>query len=412
MAYRFQAEPSGTALTSAAELTEAPAIPAPALRPRLDGIDFLRGLVMVLMVLDHARDYFGSSSMNPRDVHDAGLFLTRWITHFCAPIFIFLAGVSAFLYAGRGRSPRDVAKFLLTRGLWLILIELTLVRFAWTFNVSYDFVLLQVIWAIGCSMVALAGLIFLPRWALATFSIAIIAGHNMLDGVDAASVGSFDWLWVLLHSPASLHPTPSTEVLVLYPVIPWVAVIAAGYVLGPVFQRSESQRRRTLLALGAAVVVGFVVLRATNMYGDSRPWSWQSDLLATMLSFINCEKYPPSLLYLAMTLGPGLLVLAWFSSARTALARAIVTIGRVPFLFYVAHIMLLHAMAVVVAWATIGNIDWLFRGLPFLIKPDGYGLSLPAIYVLWAATLVLLYPVSRWFAAVKQRRKDWWLSYL
>jgi hypothetical protein len=154
------------------------------------------------------------------------------------------------------------------------------------------------------------------------------------------------------------------------------------------------------------------VLRATNMYGDLQPWSWQGDLLATVLSFLNCEKYPPSLLYLAMTLGPALLVLAWFSSARTTLTRAIVTIGRVPFLFYVAHIMLLHAIAVVIASLTIGDTDWLFRGLPFLIKPDGYGLSLPAIYVLWAAALALLYPVSRWFAAVKQRRKDWWLSYL
>jgi uncharacterized membrane protein len=410
MAYRFQTEPSGTTLTVAPALAETPAIPA--LRPRLDGIDFLRGLVMAIMVLDHARDYFGSSSMNPRDVHDAGLFLTRWITHYCAPIFVFLAGVSAFLYAGRGRSRRDVARFLLTRGIWLILIELTLVRFAWTFNVSYDFVLLQVIWAIGCSMVALAGLIFLPRWALVAFSVAAIAGHNMLDGIDARSFGSFSWLWTLLHAPSSLHPTASTEVLVLYPLVPWIAVMAAGYALGPVFQRNESERRRALLALGTAVVVGFVVLRVTNLYGDSQAWSWQGDLLATLLSFINCEKYPPSLLYLAMTLGPGLLLLAWFSSARNAVTRAIVTIGRVPFLFYVAHIMLLHAMAVVVASLTIGDTDWLFRGLPFLSKPDGYGLSLPAIYVLWIAALVLLYPVSRWFAAVKQRRKDWWLSYL
>lgn len=379
-------------------------------RPRLDGIDFLRGLVMAIMVLDHARDFFGGSSMNPRDVHDAGLFVTRWVTHFCAPIFVFLAGVSAFLYGNRGRTKAEVSRFLLTRGVWLMIIEITVVRLAWTFNLSYDFVFMQVIWAIGCAMVALAALIYLPRWAIATFALTMIFGHNLLDGVQPD--GSWRWLWVVTHSTGTLRPTPGMEIMAIYPLIPWVAVMAAGYALAPVFQQPEEQRRRTLLKVGSAVTLGFVVLRATNLYGDPAPWSVQDGFLPTVLSFINCEKYPPSLLYLAMTIGPGLILLGLFKDASSGLARVIVAIGRVPFLFYVAHIVLLHVMAVAVAHLTIGDIGWLFRHMPAFNKPEDFGLTLPAVYALWIVALALLYPMCRWFGALKQRRKDWWLSYL
>lgn len=379
-------------------------------RPRFDGIDFLRGLVMAVMVLDHARDFFGGSSMNPRDVHDAGLFVTRWVTHFCAPIFVFLAGVSAFLYGNRGRTKAEVARFLLTRGLWLMIIEITVVRLAWTFNLSYDFVFMQVIWAIGCAMVALAALIYLPRWAIATFALTMILGHNLLDGVEPD--GSWRWLWVMTHSTGTLRPTPGMEIMAIYPLIPWVAVMAAGYALAPVFLQPEEQRRRTLLKIGFAVTVGFVVLRATNLYGDPAPWTVQDGVVPTLLSFINCEKYPPSLLYLAMTIGPGLILLGLFQNASSGLARVVVAIGRVPFLFYVAHIVLLHAMAVAVAHVTVGDIGWLFRHMPAFNKPEDYGLTLPAVYALWIVALALLYPMCRWFGALKQRRKDWWLSYL
>ena len=379
-------------------------------RPRLDGIDFLRGLVMAIMVLDHARDFFGGSSMNPRDVHDAGLFVTRWVTHFCAPIFVFLAGVSAFLYGNRGRTKAEVSRFLLTRGLWLMIIEITVVRLAWTFNLSYDFVFMQVIWAIGCAMVALAALIHLPRWAIATFALMMIFGHNLLDGIEPD--GSWRWLWVMTHATGTLRPTPGMEIMAIYPLIPWVAVMAAGYALGPEFLQPQEQRRRTLLKVGFTVTVGFVVLRATNLYGDPAPWTVQDGFVPTLLSFINCEKYPPSLLYLAMTIGPGLLLLGLFKDASSGLARVIVAIGRVPFLFYVAHIVLLHVMAVVVAHLTIGDIGWLFRHMPAFNKPEDYGLTLPAVYALWIVALALLYPMCRWFGALKQRRKDWWLSYL
>jgi uncharacterized membrane protein len=379
-------------------------------RPRLDGIDFLRGLVMAIMVLDHARDFFGGSSMNPRDVHDAGLFVTRWVTHFCAPIFVLLAGVSAFLYGNRGRTKSEVARFLVTRGMWLMIIEITVVRLAWTFNLSYDFVFMQVIWAIGCAMVALAALIYLPRWAIATFALTMILGHNLLDGVEPD--GSWRWLWVMAHAPGSLRPTPGIEIMAVYPLIPWVAVMAAGYALAPVFLQPEEQRRSTLLKIGFAVTIGFVVLRATNLYGDPAPWSVQDGFVPTLLSFINCEKYPPSLLYLAMTIGPGLILLGLFQNASSGLARVVVAIGRVPFLFYVAHIVLLHAMAVAVAHVTVGDIGWLFRHMPAFNKPEDYGLTLPGVYALWIVALALLFPLCRWFGALKQRRKDWWLSYL
>jgi uncharacterized membrane protein len=400
MEYRFQ--------TLAA--AQAVAVPAPALRPRLDGIDFLRGLVMAIMVLDHARDFFGGGTMNPRDVHDTGLFLTRWITHFCAPIFVLLAGVSAFLYGNRGRSKAEVTRFLLGRGLWLIMIELTVVRLALTFNLDYDFAFMQVIWAIGCAMLVLAGLIHLPRWAIATFALTMIAGHNLLDSVQVH--GAWHWLWVLAHAPGELQPTPSMQILAIYPLIPWVAVMAAGYAVAPVFLRPEAERRRTLLAIGLLVTIGFVLLRAANVYGDPAPWTAQGSFVPTLLSFINCEKYPPSLLYLTMTIGPGLILLALFRNASSRLSRVIVAIGRVPFLFYVVHIVLLHAMAIALAQLTVGETDWLFRHMPIFHKPADYGLSLPGVYALWVLTLALLYPMCRWFGALKQRRKDWWLSYL
>ena len=380
------------------------------MRPRLDGIDFLRGLVMALMVLDHARDFFGGSSMNPRDVPDTGLFLTRWITHFCAPIFVFLAGVSAFLYGSRGRSTGEVAWFLLTRGAWMMVIEFTVVRFAWTFNLAYDFMFMQVIWAIGCAMVVLGGLVYLPRWAIAAFALTMIFGHNLLDGIEPGD--SWRWIWVMTHAPGMIKPTAQMEIMAIYPLIPWVAVMAAGYALAAVFLKPQAQRRRALLTTGLLVTAGFIVLRATNLYGDPAPWSPQSGLVPTVLSFINCEKYAPSLLYLAMTIGPGLIVLGLFQSARGRLSRIIVAIGRVPFLFYVAHIVLLHAMAIFVAQVTIGDVGWLFRHMPAFNKPEGYGLSLPGVYALWLVALALLYPMCRWFGALKQRRKDWWLSYL
>jgi uncharacterized membrane protein len=381
-------------------------------RVRLDSIDLLRGLVMVLMVLDHTRDFFAAGSFNPRDVNEPALFLTRWITHFCAPVFVFLAGASAFLYGARGRTVGEVSRFLFTRGLMLVLLEVTIVRFAWTFSVFPDLVMLQVIWAIGVSMIAVAGLIHLPRWAIGAIGIGMITGHNLLDGIQAEQLGQLGWLWHVLHQPAFLHPTTDVAVFALYPLIPWVGVMAAGHALGPVMLLEPASRRRWLVGLGVGVTLGFVLLRAANVYGDPAPWARHDDLGATLLSFINNEKYPPSALYLAMTLGPALVALAAFESARGKAARFFVSFGRVPLFYYVAHLLLVHAMAVVFAAAIHGDVAWLFGGLPIEAKSEDYGLGLPGVYLVWVLVVALLYLPCRWFAEVKRRRSERWLSYL
>ncbi len=379
---------------------------------RLDSIDLLRGLVMVLMVLDHTRDFFAGGSFNPRDVTDPALFLTRWVTHFCAPVFVFLAGTAAFLQGARGRSRGELSVFLLTRGLWLVLLELTLVRFAWTFSLYPDFVLLQVIWVIGIAMIALAGLIHLPRWAIAGVALALIAGHNLLDGIDAARFGAAAWLWHLLHQPALLAAGPGMSVFALYAVIPWVGVMAAGYALGPVMLLAPEQRRAWLIGLGTATTLGFVLLRASNLYGDPAPWVPLEGTLASALAFIDAEKYPPSLLYLAMTLGPALLALAVFERARGRAAQVLVVFGRVPLFYYVLHILLLHTLAVAFSAVTFGDTGWLFGGLPIIARPEGYGLGLPGVYLAWLLVVALLYLPCAWFAGVKRRHSAAWLSYL
>jgi uncharacterized membrane protein len=366
---------------------------------------------MVLMALDHTRDFFGNSGSNPRDVAEPALFLTRWITHYCAPTFIFLAGLSAFLYGARGRSQGEVSRYLFTRGLLLVALEFTLIRVGWTFAPFGLSFMGGVIWAIGMSMIALAALIHLPRAALIAVALGMIAGHNLLDGVRAEMLGGLGWLWTILHQPGSLRLGGGASLYVLYPLIPWIGVMAAGYALGPVFQRDAPGRQRVLVMIGGALVIGFVLLRATNLYGDPAPWKAQDSALATVLSFINCEKYPPSLLYLMMTLGPSLLLLAAFESVRGRLAGWITVFGRVPLFYYVTHIYLLHLLAgAMVLIVYRDDLSWLSGSPPQ--KPADYGLSLPGVYAVWLGAVALLYPACRWFAALKQRRREWWLSYL
>ena len=380
-------------------------------RTRLTSIDTLRGLVMIVMALDHTRDFFASGGFNPRDVTDTALFLTRWVTHFCAPTFIFLAGISAYLYGVQRQHTGDVSRFLLTRGLWLVLIEFTVVRLGWSFDLHFNYFVAQVIFAIGVSMVALAVFVHLPRRAVGFIGLAMIAGHNAFDGIKAEQLGVAAPLWHFLHQPGLFDIAPGVKFFVLYPLIPWIGVMAVGYALGPVFTQERAARVQQLFMLGAAVTLGFFVLRATNLYGDPAPWAIHDSLPATVLSFINCEKYPPSLLYLSMTLGPALMLVAAFERVRGPVADWIATFGRVPFFYYVAHIFLLHALAIVFAWATIGDIHWLFGPMAGR-KPAAYGLSLAGIYAVWLAVVVALYPLCRWFAGLKRRRTEWWWSYL
>jgi len=379
-------------------------------RLRLDSIDLLRGLVLMVMALDHTRDFFGGSAMNPRDVAEPALFMTRWITHFCAPIFVMLAGISTWLYGARGRTTGELSRFLFTRGLWLVVIEFTVVRLGWMFAFNLDYFIMQVIFAIGASMMVLAALVHLPRWAIATIGIGMIAGHNLLDGIRAEDLGALGWIWNVLHVPALLS-AGDVRVFALYPLIPWVGVMAAGYALGPLFKADRAARVQWLVLLGFIVTGGFALLRATNLYGDPQPWIAHERALATLLSLINTEKYPPSLLYLMMTLGPGLFLLAAFETARGRIADTVITFGRVPFAYYIAHIYLIHALAIGFIWSTGGDASWLFGNFP-PVKPEGYGLGLAGVYAVWLVVVVALYPLCRWFAALKQRRTDWWLSYL
>jgi uncharacterized membrane protein len=354
---------------------------------RLPSIDILRGLAIVLMALDHVRDFFSDVRFDPLDLSqtDAPLFLTRWITHFCAPTFVFLAGVSAYLI-GLRCTRGQLSRFLLTRGVWLAVLEVTLMSFVWTFNVRYELGLfLQVIWALGISMVVLAALVHLPLRAVAVFSVVTIVGHNLLDGVEAQSFGAWAPLWSVLHVEG-----PIPHAFVAYPLIPWIAVMSLGYCMGAVFTLEPQRRREIFIYLGAASLTAFVLLRTPNVYGDPADWTLQSTTLHTLLSFVNVHKYPPSLQYLLLMLGSGMLLLAAFESARGRLSEILRTFGRVPLFFYVLHIALAHGAAAVVERKF---------GLPF-------------VYVAWLLVLATLYPACRWFAALKRRRTDWWLSYL
>ena len=387
---------------------------------RETSVDVLRGLVMIVMALDHVREFLHDVPFDPLDLSqtNTALFITRWVTHFCAPVFIFIAGIGAFLSTKRGRPLQHVAWRLLTRGLWLILLEFTLVHFGWYFF-KYDYLLGQVIWAIGCSMVALAGLIFLPTWAIATVGVSLIACHNFFDAVSAEHVGSFRWLWVICMSGGTVYIEGSSWSLirlkVLYPVLPWLGIMAAGYGFGQLWQLNPGPRRRYLLGLGISLTLLFIALRALNFYGDNSPWTLQPSMLFTLFSFLNCGKYPPSLLFVLMTLGPSIILLAFTEYLPKILSQPLATLGRVPLFFYLLHLPFIHFIAVGLAYVRYQNFGQQFQAVAFSgpenLKPgDGY--TLPMIYLVWLIVVLTLYPVCRWFAEFKRHRPGGWTSYL
>jgi uncharacterized membrane protein len=378
-------------------------------RRRVDHVDLLRGLVMVIMVLDHVRAYFSGAHFDPTDLTRTtpALFATRWITHYCAPVFVFLAGASVWI-AGTRRTRGELARFLLSRGIWLVFLELTVISFAWYLSTAWTLgAFAQVIWAIGWSMVVLAGLIYLPRGAVAAIALAMVLGHNMLDGVTPERFGALAPLWRVLHVSGPLGIAP---ILGLYPLVPWIGVMALGFLAGPVVFSSSPKDARRLLWAGAVLVAGFVVLRWVNVYGDPHPRVLHGETDLVVMSFLNLTKYPPSLLYLLMTLGPALLALAWLRRARGSVAEVLITFGRVPFLFYVAHLFLVHALAVG-AGALQGFPASAMRTV-FKQLPADYGFGLPVVYLVWLGVVAALYPVCRRYAALKARSRAWWLSYL
>lgn len=388
---------------------------------RLSSVDTLRGLVMVIMALDHVRLFFSNAyAFDPTDLTqtNAPLFLTRWVTHFCAPVFVFLAGTGAFLSTSRGKTKRELAGFLLTRGLWLILLDLFFVHtFGWWFNFDYHLLYGDVLWALGWSMVVMSGLVFLPMWSITAIGIAMAALHNLFDTLRADSFGSFHWLWAILHTGDILEPRPGFHFVPGYPLVPWIGVMAAGYGFATLLFRSPDKRRSWLLGLGVGLTVAFVVIRATNFYGDPNSWTTQKTELFTFFSFINCEKYPPSLLYLLMTLGPTIIAVGLFDRISHPFNRHLVTFGRVPLFFYLLHLIVIHSLAVAFAYARYGHAEWMFKDVTVpsnsvLPYPQGYGYSLVIVYAIWLAVVFVLYPVCRWFAGVKCRRREAWLSYL
>jgi uncharacterized membrane protein len=388
---------------------------------RLTSIDMLRGLVIIVMAIDHARDFFSASmSIDPLSDPDVStaLFFTRWITHFCAPVFVCLAGVSAGLMAAR-KSSAELFRFLLTRGLWLIFVEAFVISTAGTFAPGgiaelggKTLMFFQVIWAIGASMVLLSMLQYLGRRVCLALGLIIVLGHNLLDGHWPVATSLLDTsppLWATLHVPMS-HVAGPFHFLILYPVLPWLGVMLLGFGAAGLFERAPEARRRALIGWGLGITALFIVLRTLDLYGEPNPWEQHERVLATMFDFLNTSKYPPSLLFLAMTLGPAAIFCAYAERWRGWLKDTLVMFGRVPFAFYVAHFYLLHVMSLLLgAWQGV-PVEQLMTFPVFY--PKAYGVSLGWVYVLWAVAIVLLYPLCRWMAAVKARSRAWWLSYL
>jgi uncharacterized membrane protein len=381
-------------------------------RSRVESVDLVRGVIMILMALDHTRDFFGIPGQNPTDMATttAPLFFTRWITHFCAPVFFLLAGTGAYLSLRR-KSKAELSRFLVTRGLWLIFLEVVLVRcLAYQFNVDYQVTLLLVLWALGWCMIALALLVHLPTWFVTSVGVLMILGHNLLDGVRSANP-----VWSILHGPGFVLNTPGHVVFAIYPLIPWTGVMAAGYGLGQVYSWEAARRRAFLFRLGLGLCVAFLVIRWLNVYGDPAPWSPQPTSLHTVLSFLNTTKYPPSLLFLLMTLGPAMIFLGAADVGVPLLMRPALVFGKVPLFYYMLHFPLIHLLAVVTCLVRYRTAHWMFESpdlgnYPFT-PPPGWGYTLPVVYLIWACVVVAMYPLCRWFAALKQRRSDAWLSY-
>jgi uncharacterized membrane protein len=373
--------------------------------PRIQSIDILRGIIIVIMALDHVRDFVAITPFQPEDVSQTtpAWFFTRWITHFCAPTFVFLAGMSAFLY-GQKISKQDLRRYLISRGFWLIFIELTVDRFGITFG--SNFWILQVIWVIGWSMIILALFTYLSRTVMIIFTVVVLLGHNLLDGIH------FDSIWWALFHEQRFMPFGPAFLGIIYPLIPWPAVMMLGYLLGEIFLLQPEERNKKLVVIGAATIVFFILLRFINMYGDSNTWA-PSDRggVYTFLDFLNTSKYPPSLLFLTMTLGPSILALSFIENWKGKIGAFFLTFGRVPFFFYIIHFYLAHLMGIL----TNGLFFGIWKEFTFddpRTWPEAYKPNLIMAYICWAILIVIMYFLCRWFSEVKKRRSEWWLKYL
>lgn len=386
-------------------------------RPRNDTIDWLRGLVMVLMALDHTRDFVGDMTVGATDLAKTNplLFFTRVVTHLCAPTFVFLTGVGAYLMRGRGRTTGQLSVFLFTRGVWMVFLEVTYCKTCWElYRPDYKGVGFAVFAAIGVGMIALSALVWLPRWAVGAIGLAVVCGHNAFDPVKPDDLGMWSGVWKLLHGGGPVRVTDGFEMWPAYPFAPWAGVMATGYALGGLFTLDRPIRRKVLAGIGLGCLAAFAVLRGGNVYGDPKPWPPQDNPLWALMAVLNCEKYPPSLAYVLVTLGVSFLLAAAVDREAGPPGRWVVTFGRVPLFFYLLHLPVIHLFAFGLLFAGL-NLGWYPSVADVMRNPfEGGGLRLPlgGVYLTWVGVLLVLYPACRWFAGVKRRNKSAWLSYL
>ena len=392
-------------------------------KARLDSVDTLRGIVMVIMALDHTRHFFSNSDylFDPTDLSRTTplLFFTRWITHFCAPVFVFLAGSGAYLSLSRGRSLEDLSRFLSNRGLWLVFLEIFVISpVGWFMNFSFGMTQLQVIWVIGISMIVLSALIrVLPSRIIGALGAAMIFIHNLFDGAHSVWLGRAAGIWRVAHQTTLFEPWPHHFIRSFYPLVPWTGVMMVGYAGGEMMTLPAFRRRRSLLTGGSLLITLFIVLRTWNIYGDPFSWSPQKNFLFSVMSFLRCNKYPPSLLYLLMTLGPALVFIAFMDKKTNWPLDRLRVFGRVPLFYYLLHLPLLHCIALLISYARLGDTSGVCQGV---VAPQGApqppstdcGYNLAVVYAVWIAAVLLLYPVCRWFAALKLRRREVIFSYL
>ena len=390
---------------------------------RIESVDILRGIVMVIMALDHVRDgvHRGAFTDDPLNLATTtpALYFTRWITHFCAPVFIFLSGTSIYLQSLR-KTKKELSLFILKRGLWLIVAEWTIIAFGWTFNPFFNFIPFQVIWAIGISMVVLSGIILLPFKAILAMGLVIVFGHNLLDIPEAAEGFKAGFLWDLLHHGhfAMYSFAPNHFLAIVYPFVPWTGLMMLGYCFGKFFVPafSAERRKKIFIILGTALVLFFVILRYSNLYGDPHPWTVQKNQLYTFLSFINVHKYPGSLLYMCVTIGISILFLGLIDKVKNGFTNIMVVYGRTAFFYYIAHLYLIHLIYTILFFArghSMQDAIASMQNLPFLFVIPGEGYGLGTVYLVWIVVVILLYPVCKWYDNYKTNHKEkWWLSYL
>lgn len=394
--------------------------PPAAVKTRVQSIDILRGIVMIIMALDHTRDFFHNKATtgNPLDpaTTTGVLYFTRWITHFCAPTFVFLAGCSAYL-VGLRKTKKQLSSFLLKRGLWLILAEAVLISFGLTFDPTWSVVFFSVIWAIGISMVILAALVFLPFRVLFVIGALIVLGHDLLDYPEAAANGNVGFLWKLLHGPGLvILPFATGHMLAIaYHFLPWLGIMIMGYCTGKLFVSSVDpvRRSKTLLTIGFGLIVLFIILRWINLYGNPFPWAEQKTALQTFFSFMNVNKYPPSLMYTCATVGPALILLSLIEGVQNKFTSFVQVYGRVPFFYYALHLYLIHIFVIIAFYAT-GHTNAEIRepNAFILFRPAKFGFDLWAVYLIWMSVVLLLYPLCKWYNKYKSTHDHWWLSYV